>query len=313
VEVGGTGPRNGEVLAGTERFSGANALDQDILELTDDFTFLMGAHTITLGTHNEFFEFRNTFLADFYGYYYFPTLAAFEAGQASEYSIGFANGSDPKRPASFEANQYGLYAGDQWRVNDRLSLTFGLRLDMAGFPDRPSFNGAVDQAIGRSTAETPSEDPVLSPRIGFNWDPTGRGDQQLRGGVGIFAGRTPFVWVSNAYANTGVESSQLSCQASRGCAVPAFNPDPFGQPRNVGAGGAVTVDLIDPNFEFPRVLRTTLGYDRQLPWGIRGSAEVVWSQTQEDVYYQNVNKVATGERSFDGRPMYTSRSSSLAN
>ncbi len=313
VEIGGTGPRNGEVQAGTERFSGANALDQDILELTDDFTFLTGAHTITIGTHNEFFEFKNTFLSDFYGYYYFPTLTALQSRQATEYSIGFANGADPKRPASFEANQYGLYVGDQWRVSDSLSFTFGLRADMASFPDSPSFNPAVQTALGRSTAETPSEDPVISPRVGFNWDPTGEGTQQLRGGVGVFAGRTPYVWISNAYANTGVESSQLSCQAARGCAVPLFNPDPFNQPRNLGAGGAVTVDLIDPDFEFPRVLRTTLGYDRELFWGVRGSAEVVWSQTQKDVYYQNVNKVETSTRSFDGRPTYATRSSSLAN
>lgn len=310
VEIGGA-PRRGELIVGTERFSGANALDQDILELTDDFTFIKGAHTVTVGTHNEFFEFKNLFLADFYGYYFFPDLAAFEAGEASEYSIGFANGADPRRPAQFEANQYGIYAGDQWRVNDRLSLTLGLRADMARFPDEPSFNGAAEAALGHSTAETPSEDPVLSPRIGFNWDPTGEGEQQLRGGVGVFAGRTPYVWISNAYANTGVESTSLSCQASRGCPVPLFNPDPLGQPRNLGAAGSVTVDLIDPDFEFPRVLRTTLGYDRELVWGIRGSAEVVWSLTQKDVFYQNVNKVEVGTSPLDGRPTYTSRSSSF--
>ena len=87
VEIGGTGPRSGELNAGTERFSGANSLDQDILELTDDFTFIRGSHTITIGTHNEFFKFKNLFLSDFYGYYYFPTLADFENGLASQYSI----------------------------------------------------------------------------------------------------------------------------------------------------------------------------------------------------------------------------------
>jgi hypothetical protein len=305
VEVGGR-PRSADLIAGTERFSGANALDQDILELTDDFTFVKGSHTITVGTHNEFFEFKNLFLSDFYGYYFFPDLAAFEAGVASEYSIGFANGSDPRRPASFEANQYGIYAGDQWRVSDTLSMTFGLRADMARFPDAPSFNAAIQDAIGFSTAETPSEDPVFSPRLGFNWDPTGEGDQQLRGGLGIFAGRTPYVWISNAYANTGVESTALSFRG----AIP-FNPDPLNQPRDLGAAGTVTVDLIDPDFEFPRLLRATLGYDRELFWGVRGSAELVWSQTQKDVFYQNVNKTEVGTSPLDGRPTYTSRSSAV--
>ncbi|MEA2462953.1 MAG: hypothetical protein QOJ98_700, partial [Acidobacteriota bacterium] len=62
IEIGGT-ERNGRVTAGTERFSGANALDQEVLELTDDFTYVRGNHTVTVGTHNEFFEFKNTFLS----------------------------------------------------------------------------------------------------------------------------------------------------------------------------------------------------------------------------------------------------------
>ncbi|HXT23171.1 MAG TPA: carboxypeptidase regulatory-like domain-containing protein, partial [Thermoanaerobaculia bacterium] len=86
VEVGATGPRAGEVLAGTERFSGVNALDQDILEITDDLTLLRGDHTITIGTHNEIFEFSNAFLSDALGYYYFPNQAALDAGLATQYA-----------------------------------------------------------------------------------------------------------------------------------------------------------------------------------------------------------------------------------
>lgn len=300
VEIGGTGPRRGDLHVGTERFSGANSLDQDILAITDDFTFVRGSHTITVGTHNEIFEFKNLFLSDFYGYYYFKTLADFESGIASEYSIGFATGDDPRRATQFEARQYGLYASDQWRMNDRFTLTLGLRADMPDFVDTPSFNPAVQSALGYSTAATPSDDPVLSPRIGFNWDPTGDGRQQLRGGIGVFAGRTPYVWISNAYGNTGVESRNLSVRGS----IP-FNPDPFDQPRDLGRAGSVTVDLIDPEFEFPRVLRTTLGYDRELFWRVRGTAEVIWSQTEEDVFYYNVNKVQNGTSPLDGRPTFT--------
>ncbi len=310
VEIGGTGPRNGALQIGTERFSGANALDQDILEVTDDFTFVRGGHTVTIGTHNEFFEFKNLFLSDFYGYYYFPTLDAFEAGTPSEYRISFANGSDPRRPTSFEAGQYGLYINDQWRLSDKLTLTLGVRGDKPTFGDTPSFNPVVQNAIGFSTAEIVSEDVVFSPRIGFNWDPTGAGRQQLRGGIGVFTGRTPYVWISNAYGNTGVESRALSCIAPR-CTPPAFSADPLAQPRNVGAGGTLSVDLVDPDFEFPRLLRGTLGYDRELFWGIRGTAEAVVSQTQSDVFYLNVNRVQTGTSPLDGRPTYSSVSRDL--
>ena len=311
VEIGGTGPRSGEVNVGTERFSGANSLDQTIIEFTDDFTLVKGSHTITIGTHNEIFKFKNLFMSDFYGYYYFPTLDDFENGLASQYTITYATGADPRRPTSFEVQQYGLYVNDQWHVSERLTLSLGLRADKAQFPDTPSYNPVVDARS--ASAPTPRrEDPVVSPRLGFNWDPDGDGMQQLRGGVGVFAGRTPYVWISNAFADTGVESVSRTFNSPTGLppSIP-FVSDPLNQPRNLGAAGSLSVDLIDPNFEFPRVLRTTLGYDRELFWGVRGTAEVIWSQTQKDVYYQNVNKVRTSALSFDGRPTYASKSSSL--
>ncbi|MBW3670832.1 MAG: carboxypeptidase regulatory-like domain-containing protein [Acidobacteria bacterium] len=304
VEIGGTGPRRGAALVGTERFSGANKLDQDILEITNDLTWINGNHTIVVGTHNEFFEFKNLFMSEALGYYYFDTLEDFMTGTADEYRITFANGSDPRRPTQFEAYQLGLYVTDTWRVRDDVTLTLGLRADQPNFPDTPSVNPDVPGAIGFSTAVTPSEDVVFSPRLGFNWALGGATPQQLRGGIGIFAGRTPYVWVSNAFGNTGVEQTALSC-FSASC-MPMFNPDPNSQPKDLPAGGgAFSVDLLDPDFEMPRVLRATLGYDRELPFGIRGSAEVILEETQKDVFYENVNRVQTGTSPLDGRPTYS--------
>jgi outer membrane receptor for ferrienterochelin and colicin len=308
IEIGGAA-QNATIAAGTERFSGANALDQNITEFTDDFTWVRGSHTLIFGTHNEFFEFKNLFLSDVYGAYFFPTVDAFDQNKPTEYRISFATGSDPLRPTTFEAAQLGFYINDSWRANNNLSLTFGIRADMPRYPDSPSRNQVVENAIGARTDVTPSEDLVYSPRIGFNWNPNAGGNQQIRGGVGIFAGRTPFVWVSNAYAGTGVEQVTLTCLASANCPVPAYNANPATQPRNVGSAGApgtLTVDIIDPDFEFPRVLRATLGYDRDLFFGVRGTAEVVYSKTQQDVFYYNANRVATGGHNpIDNRPLYT--------
>ncbi len=313
VEVGGTGQRSGALHAGTERFSGANSLDQNVLEITDDFTLLKGNHTITIGTHNEIFEFKNLFLSDFYGYYYFRTLDDFMAGKVNAYSISFSNGSDPRRPAQFKVGQYGLYASDQWRVNNTLTVTFGLRLDQPDWKDTPTRNPDVEAALGLRTDVTPSDDVIWSPRLGFNWDPTGSGKQQIRGGLGVFAGRTPYVWISNIYGNTGVEATSLSCSGSCAASLP-FNPDPFSQPKNFPAGGgSFSVDLIDPNFTMPNVFRATLGYDVTLPWDIRGSAEVLWTQTQDDVYYVNMNRRRVGTSELDGRPTYERISSDVSN
>ena len=296
--------RRPELSAGTERFSGANSLDQDIIEITDDFTFITGNHTVTIGTSNQLFEFKNLFLSDFYGFYRFNTVDDFIKGIAQDYSITFAKGSDPRRPTSFGAEQYGLYAGDQWRVNEDLTLTLGIRADYPVLSDKPSRNQSVLDTFGIDTSEVPTDTLTISPRIGFNWNLSGNARQQLRGGIGVFAGRTPYVWISNAYGNTGVETTSLSSTK-----VP-FNPDPYTQPKDFPPGtGAVSVDAVNPNFEFPRVLRTTLGYDRELPWGIRGSVEAMYTQTQQDVFYYNLNKVPTGSFALDGRPTFKNAAS----
>ncbi|HUJ14419.1 MAG TPA: carboxypeptidase regulatory-like domain-containing protein [Thermoanaerobaculia bacterium] len=305
VEIGGSGQRNGSIQLGTERFSGANYLNQNITELTDDFTWVKGAHTLTFGTHNELYSFKNLFIQDFYGYYYFPTLDAFEANQPTGYSIGFSLTPDPKAPAAFSAGQYSLYANDQWRVNNRFTVTLGLRADKPHYPDTPAFNPAVQTGLGFNTSAVPSTSIIWEPRVGFNWDPLGDGKQQFRGGIGIFEGKAPYVWISDAFGNTGGNGSTvvLTC-APPSCTPPPFNPDPNAQPRNLG-NGVPSIALTNPDFQFPRVLRTTLGYDRDLFWGIKGTAEVLWSKTQQDIYYENVNFKQNGTSPLDGRPTYT--------
>jgi hypothetical protein len=310
IEIGAA-QRSGALQTGIERFSGANALDQEVLEITDDFTFVTGNHTLVFGTSNQIFEFSNLFIQDFYGYYLFPDLAALDAGTPSQYSIGFATGDDPRRATAFEAAQYSLYASDQWRIANNVNLTLGLRADKPQFNTTPSHNPAVQTALGFDTSDVPADQITWEPRVGFNWDIGGAGTQQLRGGIGVFQGRTPFVWISNAYGGTGVEQILLTC--STNCVRPVFNPDPNNQPRNLGAGAAGDIALSDPDFQFPRVLRGTLGYDRELFWGIRGSAEVLWSKTQQDVFYHNVAKQEAGRSALDGRKTYSNRSTAFGN
>ena len=303
IELGPGGERNGSLQTGIERFSGANGLNQDILELTDDFTWVRGNHTLIFGTHNEMFKFANTFISDFYGYYHFPSFDAFKANQPDVYRIGFTTGSDPKAPTSFRAAQYSVYANDQWHLSHGVTLTLGLRADKPHFGTKPAFNPVVQNGIGYSTSAIPAESITWEPRFGFNWDIGSAGKQQLRGGLGIFQGRTPFVWISNNYGNTGIGQVQLGCVAPS-CTPPAFNPDPNAQPRNLGAGAVPAIALSDPDFKFPRVMRSTLGYDREIGGGVRGTVEVLYSKTLEDAFYYNVNKKVTGSSPLDGRPIY---------
>jgi hypothetical protein len=297
-----------EFEAGTEPFSTRNALDQDIIELTNDLTWLRGDHTFTFGTHNEFFTFDNLFIQNAFGAYEFATLDDFEAALNGEdtvrrwqYTEVPDGQSDSQR---FDVQQYGFYAGDQWALRDDLTVTYGLRVDVPFFPDTPTRNEFTESTFGFRTDQIPDGEQLWQPRAGFNWDIEGNGLSQLRGGAGIFAGRTPYVWISNVYARTGIEQTFYTAFD-----VP-FIADPFGQAANTDAAGTSIgeFNLIDPDFQFPQVMRLNLAYDRQLPWwDVIGSIEAVYTDSLEEIDYKDVNLVQTGVSPVDGRPIYGGR------
>ncbi len=299
-------PDNTSIIAGTERSSQANSLNQDSVELTDDFTFYQGNHAITVGTHNEFFKFENLFIQDLLGNYAFNSVDFLDQGLAQGFSHQFSRTSDPLERAKFSVKQWGVYVGDQWRARPNLTLTLGARLDLPRFSDTPLANPKTQQLFGFRTDVTPSP-TQFSPRLGFNWNATGDGKNQVRGGIGVFTGRTPYVWLSNQFSNTGVQFSSLSISRNANNRIP-FNPNPDGQPTqigNVSGAASSTYNLLDPDFKFPSVLRYNLAYDRNLGWGgLVATGEFLYADNLQDILYKNANLTPTGATAFDGRPTF---------
>lgn len=296
VTVGGSY----KLTAGTEQYSGANGLDNDVIEITDNLTWYKGKHTFTIGTHNEFFSFGNLYIRNYYGYWEFSSLDNFEKGVASRYYHDFIT-ANPKEKwiPKFSVMQLGAYAGDHWAVLPNLTLTLGVRFDVPILNDIPTANPLAEQTFGVRTDQVASNNLLFSPRIGFNWDVFKDKRTQVRGGVGIFSGRTPYVWISNQYSNTGMEFTRLDIRNPKF----SFVPDPLNQPE-AGVGGTSEVDVIDEKFTYPQVLRTNLAIDHELPWGIIGTLEFLYSKNINEVLVQNLNLRRTGEIGLGGRIMY---------
>jgi hypothetical protein len=300
-------PDNTSVFAGTERSSHANSLDQDSWEITNDFTFYTGAHAITVGTHNEFFKFGNLFTGQLYGEYLFNSVELFEQGVAQGYTRNFSRTSDPLEQARFGVRQWGFYIGDQWKVRRNVTLTLGGRVDLPRLTEKPLANPRTVELFGYATDEVPSP-TQFSPRLGFNWDLRGDSQNQVRGGVGVFTGRTPYVWLSNNFIGTGIQFARLSIARNAANRIP-FNPDPDNQPTQIGtASGTASNEyaLTDPDFKFPSLLRYNVAYDRNLGFGgLVATAELLYADTVQEILYKNVNLRPTGGTAFDGRPIFT--------
>jgi hypothetical protein len=293
------------IRAGRENFSSANELDQDVYELTDDLTWLRGKHTFTFGTHNEFFKFRNLFIRDNFGNYRFANLDLFEQGRAYGYDYSFSLTGDPQQSARFRVRQFGFYAGDQWRPLSNLTLTYGLRLDLPTFPDKPTANPSTVTNFGYATDVVPSG-VLWSPRVGFNYALSSNNTEQIRGGIGLFSGRTPYVWLSNQFGNTGIEFRRLAVtfSATGANGIVPFNPDPNSQPTSLGNIPANEIDVVNPDYKYPSLVRGNLAYDRDLGFfGLIGSAEFLYTTNVNDIRYENLNLQQIGSRA-DGRPLY---------
>ena len=137
---------------------------------------------------------------------------------------------------------------------------------------------------------------MLEPRFSFNYNFDTEWKTQLRGGVGVSEAVTPGVWLSNPYTNNGL--TLFTTGASSG----TFNPDPFHQVPPPGTPPAPEVDVTDPNFKLPTVMKASIGFDRELPWwGLVFTVEDQYLNTINGMRYENLNYGAPTGTLPDGR------------
>jgi outer membrane receptor protein involved in Fe transport len=308
ARAGQVGTAGSWLAAGAERFSQLNSLDQDIFSIQNNLSFGTGEHRITVGTANEFYKFDNAFFQAKIGVWAFNSLDSLQAGVPAAFQRRLPTPARPEGPiATFNVQQIGLYVQDEWSPNTRLTLTAGLRMDVP-FNDKPAQNPALaaNPSLPINTADFPSGNVLWSPRLGFNFDPTGRQRTIVRGGVGYFAGRPPYVWLSNAFVNTGLEQVELTCATAGD--IPAFTVDPASQPTTCPSGAGASAARPEPNyfisdFKFPRTFRVSLGADHRLPGGLVGTVDLLYAKNVNQLYVQDANLNNVGVNS-EGRYMY---------
>lgn len=316
--IGGRGSGIG-FRAGTENSSQGNELREDLYEIANNFTMPLGNHLVSIGTRNEIYKAYNAFLQNSYGNYTFDSLSVFVGnGRAASFLGSGSLGGDVA--ANFTSAQVAAYVQDQWTVTPRLTVTYGLRLDMPLFFDEPSYAARVEQAFNYNTSKLPSGNLQWSPRIGFNWDATGDQRNQVRGGAGLFQGIPAYVWMSNQYQNTGVGLAQISCGGSAAAnngISPDFNPQPVSPracgPRTGGLPGRGlddatafgNVNIADPDLKFPQLLRATFGYDRKLPGNMVATVEGLYSRSINNFFYTNINVSGGSRIDAQGRTVFS--------
>lgn len=298
VEITVTNPVNEDkkqkntVYLGTEYSSGANRLNQDIYTITDNLTWYKGNHAVTFGTHNEIYSMYNLFIQNNTGSWIFGSLDDFMANKPNTYKYNY---SDEKLTGtklwgpSFNAAQFGFYVQDEWKPSRNFTFTYGLRIDIPVFFSSPTVNKEFNNSeIARKNkvevGQIPSAKVMWSPRLGFRWYADEAHNTLLRGGVGLFTGRVPFVWISNNFTNTGMELKASVANSKDGNDVPQLQPTP----PTVSGMTKPDVCVVDKKFKYPQVFRANLAWEQHLGRGYRLTLEGLYTKTINNITVKNL-------------------------
>ncbi|MAK61466.1 MAG: cell envelope biogenesis protein OmpA [Ponticaulis sp.] len=333
-----------DVYLGGDDSRQANKLYYETYGLALKGYYTEGVHNLTFGYEREQIDVFNMFVQHVETEIDFdrnpgqptsmwdPAIENFRLGLADNVNYNNAPSGNPEDAAAdwgFASNS--VYAQDEVQVTDALSVIAGLRFDWYSTDDAPVTNPTFASDYGFTNGQNLDGKGLLQPRLGFTYD--WRPDVALRGGLGLYSGGNPNVWLSNTYsANNvlqfgsdggafGLENGMTSlfdipyglCEDGvpngPGYCVPQVMVDAVA----AGAGSNFEINYLDPDFDIPSEWKVALGgtWYADLP-GMGGeyvfNADLLYTLGQDSAVWIRGDLEETGSTVVDGRtyPTYTS-------
>ena len=330
--VGATTGTNPIIRVGQDTSRQANLL------LTTNQTFrakgsytlsFFGGHTLTAGYERENLDIFNVFVQNAIGTYTFGSIADLQNRKAINLTYANAasnNSNDGAASFTFITNT--AYLQDEWRPLSNLTLRAGIRAEWYESDDSPKQNALFTSRYGFSNSANLDGKVVIMPRVGFNYRPFS--NLVINGGVGLFSGGNPNVWISNNYSNTGNLLGQVNCTAASPATLcgnalttvqgVAVNPTVLASNTISANTGTGITNALDPNFQPPSVWKATIGaaYTANFAdWGWTGvvgrylgndwrlHGDFIYQTVEDAVLWQDLQTLnAVIGTAPDGRPIF---------
>jgi outer membrane receptor protein involved in Fe transport len=248
-------------------------------EYADTVTWVHGRHTWKFGMDFLRDRIANFFPGNFSGQFTFQNLDCFGRSLSgvdclSPSDVSFAEAfagpgttGPTTSPNKFDSS---FFAQDEWRVRPSLTLNLGLRYDIEFFNQPPTLNPSPAlAAAGIHTNFINTDTNNIGPRFGIAWSPLANKRMVVRGGFGIFYGRTTSITQGTAMSNNGLN---VQTQSFSGSAVP-FYPDnicgaptasPSCPPPTGGKASTPIIFAFSPNYVEPYVEQGSFGVEYEL-------------------------------------------------
>jgi hypothetical protein len=295
---GPTGAR-ATVYLGTDDSRQSNDLDWDTTGFKITGAYTLGNHTISGGWELDSLDVFNLFVQETEGEFEFEALcsAANPDGCIAQFAEGtpddvtYENAAPSNNPddaaALWSYNINSLYLQDEFLLGGGdITVIAGLRYDWYTSDDLPTENPNFIARNGYTNATNFDGISLLQPRLGINWEITE--DLSLRGGIGLYSGGNPNVWLSNNYSNNGITQveAKRNYLGAGDTLLPGGNTAGDNIQPNTGDGSAIWnvpqsmfdevgsgsvnggVNAIAPGFEVPSSWKFALGgsWHFDAPW-----------------------------------------------
>lgn len=313
----GASINNGQLNIGTDFSRQLNELSSKTTNGGLNGEYSIGDHKLLAGAEMQRMEIVNKFVQAYYGSYTFASVADWLAGTSTSASSNVQQVVLPPGEtlehafAKYPYTVGSAFVQDTWKPFQRFTLAAGFRLDYPLAPQAPvpipttaNYSESLFvSSFGRSSTTTNDGNYTIAPRVGFNYQLKTERKTQIRGGVGLFQGSNPAVWLANAYQNRGV-LARVTTVGAVGQPV-VFSPDPK-LPSNTAvfpASARAIVNVTDPSFKSPVSWKGNLAIEHSLPWGLIVSAEAERIEVERALTTKNLNLRPIGTLP-DGRILY---------
>jgi hypothetical protein len=342
-EVTVTTYNNGEranVYLGSDDSRHANVLEHTARNYKLAGSYIAGDHVISGGLERDELEIFNLFVQEAEGEFDFDgrsqcsssnpdgCIDAFRAGTPDD--LIYQNAptqivEDAAASFGYEINS--AYLQDEFTVaGGAVTIAAGLRYDWYTSSDLPVANPFFFDRYGFTNAQNMDGRSLWQPRIGVNWELSQ--NTQLRGGIGLYGGGNPNVWISNNYNGNGLTQIRLT-HSER--VLDALYPDGWtlGDVPYKGDGSPFydipadiidafanaeliegDVNAIDPGFKLPSVWKLAFGVTHTFDAGRLGNdyifnGDIIYSTANDSANITRQDLVLSGTAP-DGRPIYSS-------
>ncbi|HUF02748.1 MAG TPA: carboxypeptidase regulatory-like domain-containing protein [Aridibacter sp.] len=262
-----------------------NAFSEDDRFEVQNFTsFLLDKHSIKVGGRLRHTRTVNASPNNFAGTFTFESLDQYREailGNAVPTQFTIAGG-DPE--ASVSQTDFGLFAQEDWKVNQGLTLSFGLR-----YENQTNIDSNYD----------------LAPRFGFAWAPFAAGGDPktvIRGGYGLFYDRFGSNLTLQANRFNGVNQQRFIVEDPDILDDVVFTLDGVSNVPTIEQLSAFqqpqTTRVVSPEIKSPYTSQFAVSVERELLFSTTISATYLNTRTRRLLRSRNINAPIEGDRPF---------------